>query len=157
MRVRLANTKGKKAKRKEREKYIDEARRLARLQKARELMMAGVENIMTQQEQKRLRQRRDINYNKEVPFKRDAPDFVYSAEKTETPSSGVFALNMSLQALEGKRRDAEEELARKEDKKRIKKLQEKDPLTLINPKNYTKPPPTPISLSAPQLNDRDLE
>lgn len=35
VRVRLANTKGKKAKRKEREKIIDEARRLAQLQKAR--------------------------------------------------------------------------------------------------------------------------
>ena len=61
---------------------------------------------MTQQQQKRLRQRRDINYNKEVPFKRDAPDFVYPTEKTETPTSGAFALNMSRQALEGKRRDA---------------------------------------------------
>jgi pre-mRNA-splicing factor CDC5/CEF1 len=35
VRVRLANTKGKKAKRKEREKIIEEARRLAQLQKIR--------------------------------------------------------------------------------------------------------------------------
>jgi pre-mRNA-splicing factor CDC5/CEF1 len=47
VRVRLANTKGKKAKRKERQKVIEEARRLAMLQKVRELKSAGVENILT--------------------------------------------------------------------------------------------------------------
>jgi hypothetical protein len=35
--------------------------------------MAGVENIPTQKELKRLRQKKDIDYNKEIPFKRDAP------------------------------------------------------------------------------------
>jgi pre-mRNA-splicing factor CDC5/CEF1 len=44
-RVRLANTKGKKAKRKAREKLIEEARRLAVLQKKRELKAAGIEYI----------------------------------------------------------------------------------------------------------------
>jgi hypothetical protein len=39
--------------------------------------MAGVENIPTAKEIKRLRQKQDINYNKEIPFKRDAPEFVY--------------------------------------------------------------------------------
>lgn len=98
VRVRLANTKGKKAKRKEREKIIDEARRLAQLQKARELKMAGVENIITQQELKRLKQKKDIDYNKEVPFKREVPDFVYKTEQSETPASSAFALNITLQA-----------------------------------------------------------
>lgn len=41
-RVRLANTKGKKAKRKARGKLIEEARRLALLQKKRELKAAGI-------------------------------------------------------------------------------------------------------------------
>src|SRR6185436_19514364 len=41
-RARLANTKGKKAKRKAREKQLEEARRLASLQKRRELKAAGV-------------------------------------------------------------------------------------------------------------------
>jgi pre-mRNA-splicing factor CDC5/CEF1 len=40
-RARLANTKGKKAKRKAREKILEEARRLAALQKKRELKAAG--------------------------------------------------------------------------------------------------------------------
>lgn len=42
-RARLANTQGKKAKRKAREKQLEEARRLASLQKRRELRAAGIE------------------------------------------------------------------------------------------------------------------
>lgn len=42
-RARLANTRGKKAKRKAREKQLEEARRLASLQKKRELKAAGID------------------------------------------------------------------------------------------------------------------
>ncbi len=45
-RARLANTKGKKAKRKAREKQLEEARRLAALQKKRELKSAGIEVVL---------------------------------------------------------------------------------------------------------------
>lgn len=41
-RARLANTQGKKAKRKAREKQLEEARRLVALQKRRELSAAGI-------------------------------------------------------------------------------------------------------------------
>jgi pre-mRNA-splicing factor CDC5/CEF1 len=41
-RARLANTQGKKAKRKARERQLEEARRLASLQKSRELRAAGI-------------------------------------------------------------------------------------------------------------------
>jgi hypothetical protein len=41
-RARLANTQGKKAKRKARERQLEEARRLAALQKKRELKAAGI-------------------------------------------------------------------------------------------------------------------
>ena len=44
-RARLANTQGKKAKRKAREKQLEEARRLAALQKRRELRAAGIEYV----------------------------------------------------------------------------------------------------------------
>jgi pre-mRNA-splicing factor CDC5/CEF1 len=40
-RARLANTRGKKAKRKAREKQLEEARRLASMQKKRELKVGG--------------------------------------------------------------------------------------------------------------------
>lgn len=42
-RARLANTQGKKAKRKARERQLEEARRLASLQKRRELKAAGIQ------------------------------------------------------------------------------------------------------------------
>lgn len=42
-RARLANTQGKKAKRKARERQLDEARRLAALQKRREMRAAGIQ------------------------------------------------------------------------------------------------------------------
>ena len=42
-RARLANTQGKKAKRKAREKQLSEARRLSKLQKNRELRAAGID------------------------------------------------------------------------------------------------------------------
>jgi pre-mRNA-splicing factor CDC5/CEF1 len=41
-RARLANTQGKKAKRKARERQLEEARRLAILQKRREMKAAGI-------------------------------------------------------------------------------------------------------------------
>lgn len=61
-RARLANTKGKKAKRKAREKHLEEARRLAQLQKIRELKAAGIENAI------RKKKYNGIDYNKEIPF-----------------------------------------------------------------------------------------
>jgi pre-mRNA-splicing factor CDC5/CEF1 len=45
-RARLANTQGKKAKRKAREKQLEEARRLAVLQKKRELKAAGIVSVV---------------------------------------------------------------------------------------------------------------
>ena len=77
-RARLANTRGKKAKRKAREKALDEARRLAALQKQRELRAAGVEV----REPKR--QKRAIDYNAEVPFEhKPAAGFFDTTEEDE--------------------------------------------------------------------------
>lgn len=61
-RARLANTRGKKAKRKAREAQLEEARRLASLQKARELKATGLE-IRTRE-----KRRRGINHREEVAY-----------------------------------------------------------------------------------------
>lgn len=63
-RARLANTQGKKAKRKAREKQLEEARRLAALQKRRELRMAGIELPHKR------KKRRGVDYNAEIPFEK---------------------------------------------------------------------------------------
>lgn len=62
-RARLANTQGKKAKRKAREKQLSEARRLASLQKRRELRAAGIGTGNTNW---RLKKQGLIDYNEEV-------------------------------------------------------------------------------------------
>lgn len=63
-RARCANTQGKKAKRKAREKQLQEARRLAALQKKRELRMAGIETVQNR------KRKHGIDYNTEIPFQK---------------------------------------------------------------------------------------
>ncbi|RWS01817.1 cell division cycle 5-like protein, partial [Dinothrombium tinctorium] len=67
-RARLANTQGKKAKRKAREKQLEEARRLASLQKRRELRMAGIYIGVGGRKKKK-----GIDYNAEIPFEKPVP------------------------------------------------------------------------------------
>lgn len=91
---------GKKAKRKSREKQLEEARRLASLQKKRELQAAGIE----------LRQkgsrRRGINYNEEVAFeKKPAIGFFDTAEENQRSKEvGEEFRPQTLEQLEGRRR-----------------------------------------------------
>ncbi|SPC67798.1 related to CEF1 - required during G2/M transition [Ustilago sp. UG-2017b] len=68
-RARLANTQGKKAKRKARERALEEARRLAMLQKRRELKAAGI--TIKQKPKKGV-----IDYNADIPYeKKPLPGF----------------------------------------------------------------------------------
>lgn len=122
-RARLANTRGKKAKRKLRERMLDEARRLATLQKQRELKAAGIDTT------KRKRKRTEgIDYANEVPFEKRAPagffstaadDSQYAREKAaETADFKVTLLNK----LEDERAADSEARARAEDKRKLKRL-----------------------------------
>lgn len=65
-RARLANTQGKKAKRKARERQLEESRRLAVLQKRRELKNAGI-NIKIS-----TRKTGEMDYNADIPFEKHA-------------------------------------------------------------------------------------
>ena len=91
---------GKKAKRKAREKQLEEARRLASLQKKRELKAAGIE----MREMKR--KSRGINYNNEVAFeKRPALGFYDVGEEQQmTKQMGQEFRPVTLEEMEGKRR-----------------------------------------------------
>ncbi|KAF1923959.1 uncharacterized protein M421DRAFT_9251 [Didymella exigua CBS 183.55] len=66
-RARLANVSGKKAKRKARERQLDESRRLALLQKRRELKAAGI-NIKIAP-----KKGNHIDYNADVPLEKNVP------------------------------------------------------------------------------------
>ncbi|KID96824.1 pre-mRNA splicing factor CEF1, partial [Metarhizium majus ARSEF 297] len=75
-RARLANTQGKKAKRKARERQQEESRRLATLQKRRELKTAGINiKVIT-------RKKGEMDYNADIPFeKKEAPGFYNTSEE----------------------------------------------------------------------------
>ena len=63
-RARLANTQGKKAKRKARERQLEESRRMATLQKRRELKAAGINIKVT------TRKKGQMDYNADIPFEK---------------------------------------------------------------------------------------
>src|ERR1700761_4769417 len=65
-RARLANTQGKKAKRKARERQLEDSRRLASLQKRRELKNAGINIKITN------RKKGEMDYNADIPFEKQA-------------------------------------------------------------------------------------
>lgn len=70
-RARLANTQGKKAKRKAREKMLAQAKRLADLQKRRELKQAGLMSSAARKTSRKKSQ--DIDLGVEIPFHKPAP------------------------------------------------------------------------------------
>ena len=110
-RARLANTKGKKAKRKAREKQLEEARRLASLQKKRELKAAGIEV------REKARRGRGVDYASEVPFeRRPAPGFYdISEESQRTKEMREEFRPVTKEELEGrKRKDIEKELVKRD-------------------------------------------
>ena len=74
-RARLANTQGKKAKRKARERQLEESRRLAVLQKRRELKNAGI-NIKIVN-----RKKGQMDYNADIPFEKQAASGFYDTQE----------------------------------------------------------------------------
>ena len=91
---------GKKAKRKARERQLEEARRLASLQKKRELRAAGIEMKAKAQ------RRRGIDYNREVAFEKApaAGFFDTGAEKDLPREIGKEFRPATLEEMEGRRR-----------------------------------------------------
>lgn len=111
-RARLANTQGKKAKRKARERQLEESRRLALLQKRRELKNAGINIKITN------RKKGQMDYNADIPFeKKAAPGFYDTQEEKETNEKQREAFDPRKQQLANKRKgDQEEDLQRKKQK-----------------------------------------
>ncbi|KAL1947486.1 hypothetical protein VTO73DRAFT_13210 [Trametes versicolor] len=104
-RARLANTQGKKAKRKARERQLEEARRLAVLQKKRELKAAGI--IMRHKTKKK-----GMDYNADIPFeKKPAPGFYDTSE--EQARATTAPVGQTLRRLENKRKPEDEEAERR--------------------------------------------
>jgi pre-mRNA-splicing factor CDC5/CEF1 len=111
-RARLANTQGKKAKRKARERQLEESRRLATLQKRRELKNAGINTkIVT-------RKKGQMDYNADIPFEKQAiPGFYDTQEEQAINEHQREAFDPRRQQLARKRQgDPEDDPDRKRQK-----------------------------------------
>lgn len=154
-RARLANTRGKKAKRKAREKQLEEARRLASLQKRRELKAAGIDT------RQRKRKRKGIDYNAEIPFEKRPPPGFYDTVGEDRPLEHV-QFPTTIEDLEGKRRVDIEAQLRKQDIARNKILQRQDAPAAIMQANRLNDPEavtkrSKLMLPPPQISDHELE
>lgn len=149
-RARLANTQGKKAKRKAREKQLEEARRLAALQKRRELRAAG---ITVNQKNKR---KRGVNYNAEIPFeKKPSAGFYDTSNEHVDPLAADFT-KMRQQHLDGELRIDKEEQERRKDKQKLKNKKENDiPMGMLNNDEPVKKR-SKLVLPQPQISDAEL-
>jgi pre-mRNA-splicing factor CDC5/CEF1 len=158
-RARLANTKGKKAKRKAREKQLEEARRASALQKKREMKAAGI-HVDFVEKKKKVKGGPPIDYNKEIPFHKKPITGFYDTSEEKSVSMGRSAgiINKTLEEMEGKRKSEVEMTLRKEDKEKLKKRKQ-DPNTI--PLEFSDSNPASkrvkISLPTPQLQDEELE
>ena len=128
-RARLANTQGKKAKRKARERALDDARRLAVLQKRREMRAAG---IFTRVKKRVV----GMDLNAEIPFeKQPAPGFYDTSEEAARTYDPPVRRN--IRELKRQKRADDEEARKKREaaqapKERtdiIRRLREADTVT----------------------------
>lgn len=111
-RARLANTQGKKAKRKARERQLEESRRLAMLQKRRELKSAGINTKIVN------RKKGQMDYNADIPFEKQAISGFYDTQEEQAVNEHQReAFDPRKQQLARKRQgDPEEDPDRKRQK-----------------------------------------
>lgn len=159
-RARLANTKGKKAKRKAREKQLEEARRLAALQKRRELKAAGVVGNKAH-----VKKRKFMDYANEIPFEKSAPAGFYDVSDERRISNNskldAKAAARQVEKLDSMRRDQQEKKERKQDAKRQKGLMKQNLPQIVAAVNEKNDPINaikrkPLSLPAPVVSNDEL-
>ncbi|ERT02570.1 pre-mRNA-splicing factor CDC5/CEF1 [Sporothrix schenckii 1099-18] len=123
-RARLANTQGKKAKRKAREREQEESRRLANLQKRRELKTAGINiKVVT-------RRKGEMDYNADIPFeKAPAPGFYDTSEEIARNERQRAAIDPRLQQASNKRNRGDADADEAGRKKRKNDGDKKDSLS----------------------------
>ncbi|CAG8000943.1 unnamed protein product [Penicillium salamii] len=114
-RARLANTQGKKAKRKARERQLEESRRMAVLQKRRELKNAGINvKVVT-------RKPGQMDYNADIPFEKPAaPGFYDTLEEQDQNERQREAFDPRKQQLANKRKGDQDDDAERKKRKNDK-------------------------------------
>lgn len=157
-RARLANTQGKKAKRKARERQLEESRRLAVLQKRRELKNAGINIKITH------KKKGQMDYNADIPFeKAPAAGFYDTLDEQELNEKEKEDYDPRKQQLARKRQgepedeqgskrqkhdkgddEAKKAAARAAQLQRLREAEQKSKRRALN-------------LPAPQVSDAELE
>ncbi|KAI9294888.1 hypothetical protein K502DRAFT_365435 [Neoconidiobolus thromboides FSU 785] len=156
-RARLANTQGKKAKRKAREKQLEEAKRVADMQKRREMKAAGIDIGFR-------KKKKGMDYNADIPFERKPIEGVYdTSEELSKKAADPNFKALKLQDIEPKKRHEIESEQQKNYLKKQKELKEKKGGLAENTNldkmlnkefsvNRTK-----LVLPKPQIGDEELE
>lgn len=149
-RARLANTQGKKAKRKAREKQLDEARRLASLQKRREMRAAGI-RVRLIKKSKRM----TVDYHEEIPFeKKPALGFYDTKTEDQLVNTPEFR-KLRPRDIQPEAPSIIEARERKKDAEKLKKRKENE-----MPDAFSNEPVVKrgrLVLPEPQITDKELE
>lgn len=162
-RARLANTQGKKAKRKQREKMLQEAKRLADLQKRRELKQAGL--LSSQARIKAKKRQREVDYATEIPFHKPAPSGFHDVSIERQKADNIRAKR--LKEIDFKKvneenyrsRDAEEQAMKKREEQRLKNLERANLQLVIQQtgnKNIEERKRGVLNMPAPMVQDGEL-
>ena len=163
-RARLANTQGKKAKRKAREKMLAQAKRLAELQKRRELKQAG---LLSSNARKKAKRSRDIDLGVEIPFHKPAPAGFHDVSREAAQSEAIRAKRMKsvdfkkLNEQQYRSRDRDAAQSKKREEARLRTLERSNMQYVVaqvskanDPLNIRKR--GPLELPDPSITDQDL-
>lgn len=164
-RARLANTRGKKAKRKARERQLEEARRVALLQKRRELKAAGISVSgtagMSSGGTGAGKRKGEIDYENEIPFEHKPMQGFHHVGAGETPTLRHDVANMRLQQVEEFQAKERMRRLKMQDRRALRKLHEQDLPTAMakiakeaNPFAIRKR--TALALPEPVVTDSEL-
>jgi len=165
-RARLANTQGKKAKRKAREKMLEQAKRLSELQKRRELKQAGL--LSGQAKKQARRKNKDIDLGVEIPFHKPAPagfhDVSGEASRSEVlRQEKLKSVNFQkINEQQYRSRDREAAQAKKREEARLRTLERSNMQYVVaevskknDPLNIRKR--GPLELPEPNVSDVELK
>lgn len=156
VRARVANTRGKKAKRKARERQLEESHRLALLQKRRELKAAGINVKVTTVK------KGQMDYNADIPFeKAPAPGFYDTTEEIDRNEKQRAAFDPRKAQANKRKADEEEQDNRKKKKDdksggtfaaamkagHLQKIREAEQSSKRRP----------LNLPAPQISESEIE
>jgi len=167
-RARLANTQGKKAKRKSRERMLAQAKRMADLQKRRELKQAGLISGQAKRKARRRLKGGDIDLGVEIPFHKPAPAGFHDVSGEVARSETLREKQMKrvdfhqLNEQQYRSRDEEQKKAKKREEARLRALEKSNMNYVVAQVSKSNDPLNlrkrgPLSLPPPSVSDQELQ